>query len=46
MQHSRGERLNPTVVWYSLFAIGAAATLLMAVYNTFVGRYEAKENAH
>lgn len=37
---------NPTVVWYSLFAIGAAATLLMAVYNTFVGRYEAKENAH
>ena len=33
---------HPAVVWYSIFAIGVAATLLMALYNYVVGRQEAR----
>ena len=36
---------NPSVVWYSIFAIGVVATILMSVYNIFVGRHEAKQHA-
>ena len=33
---------NPVVVWYSIFAVGAAATLLMIGYNKFVAVLEAR----
>lgn len=36
---------NPAVVWYSIFAVGVAATLLMAVYNKFAATQEAKRNS-
>ncbi|HTR81928.1 MAG TPA: MFS transporter [Bacteroidota bacterium] len=34
---------NPEVVWYSIFAVGVAATLLMAVYNKFVSVYDSRQ---
>ena len=36
---------NPAVVWYSIFGIGVAATILMAIYNSVVARQEAKSAA-
>ncbi len=33
---------NPVVVWYSIFGVGAAATLLMIGYNKFVAVLEAR----
>jgi len=34
------QQTNPNIVWYSLFAIGAAATVMMSIYNVVVGRSE------
>jgi POT family proton-dependent oligopeptide transporter len=36
------QQTNPNTVWFSLFAIGVAATVLMSVYNAVVGRAEKK----
>ena len=33
---------SPQVVWYSIFAVGVAATLLMALYNKVVAMLEAR----
>jgi len=33
---------NPGVVWFSIFAVGVTATILMAIYNKVVERQEAK----
>ncbi|MGE5316057.1 MAG: MFS transporter [Acidobacteriota bacterium] len=32
------QQTNPNAVWYSLFAVGATATVLMSVYNIVVAR--------
>ncbi len=34
------QQTHPNIVWYSLFAIGVAATVLMSAYNAVVGRSE------
>ena len=34
------QQTNPNTVWYSLFGIGVAATVLMSLYNYVVGRSE------
>ncbi len=39
------ESSHPVVVWYSIFAVGVLATLLMAGYNFFVGRLETRQAA-
>lgn len=36
---------NPVVVWYSIFAVGVVATLLMIGYNKFVAIFEARAKA-
>jgi dipeptide/tripeptide permease len=36
---------NPGVVWYSIFAVGVAATILMAVYNKFAATQEEKQRS-
>jgi proton-dependent oligopeptide transporter, POT family len=34
------QQTNPNYVWYSLFAIGITATILMSIYNIVVARLE------
>ena len=36
---------SPGIVWYALFGVGVLATLLMALYNKFVARQEARAAA-